>query len=65
MGLPVASPQKLHHIVTSPHFEKVRRDVGDSRKMCWGVGEGRVDVGRGMRGGVGKCVGMWGRQREM
>ena len=31
--------------------------------MCWGVGEGRGDVGRGtgMRGGVGKCDGMWGR----
>ena len=25
--------------------------------MCWGVGG---DVGRGMRGGVGKCVGVWG-----
>ena len=22
--------------------------------MCWGVGGGRRDVGRGMRGGVGK-----------
>ena len=29
--------------------------------MCWGVGEGRGDVGKGMRGGLGKCVGMWGR----
>ena len=29
--------------------------------MCWGVGGGRKDVGRGMRGGVGKCVGVWGR----
>ena len=29
--------------------------------MCWGVGKGRGDVGRGMRGGVGKCVGVWGR----
>ena len=25
--------------------------------MCWGVGGGRGDVGRGMRGGVGKYVG--------
>ena len=35
--------------------------------MYWGVGEGRGDVGRGtgMREDVGKCVGMWGRQREM
>ena len=29
--------------------------------MCWGVGGGRGDVGRGMRGGVGKCDGVWGR----
>ena len=26
--LPVTSPQKLRHMVTSPHFEKVRGDVG-------------------------------------
>ena len=32
--------------------------------MCWGVGGGRRDVGRGMKGGVGKCDGMWGRCRE-
>ena len=29
--------------------------------MCWGVGGGRGDVGRGMRGGVGKCFGVWGK----
>ena len=29
--------------------------------MCWGVGGRREDVGRGMRGGVGKGVGVWGR----
>ena len=29
--------------------------------MCWGVGEKRGDVGRGMRGGVGKYDGVWGR----
>ena len=29
--------------------------------MYWGVGQGRGDVGRGMRGGVEKCVGVWGR----
>ena len=29
--------------------------------MCWGVGGGRGDVGRRMRGGVGKCDGVWGR----
>ena len=29
--------------------------------MCCSVGGGREDVGRGMRGGVGKCVGVWGR----
>ena len=29
--------------------------------MCWGVGGGRGNVGRGMRGGVGKCDGVWGR----
>ena len=32
--------------------------------MCWGVGVGRIDVGRGMRGGVGKCVGVWGGKRR-
>ena len=30
--------------------------------MFWGVGGG--DVGKGIRGGVGKCVGVWGRCRE-
>ena len=29
--------------------------------MCWGVGGGRGDVGRGVRGGVGKCDGVWGK----
>ena len=29
--------------------------------VCWGVGGGRRDVGRDMRGGVGKCVEVWGR----
>ena len=29
--------------------------------MCWGVGGGRRNVGRGMRAGVGKCDGVWGR----
>ena len=29
--------------------------------MCWDVEGGRGDVGRGMRRGVGKCVGVWGR----
>ena len=33
--------------------------------MCWGVGGGRRDVGRGMKGGVRKCDGMWGRLGEM
>ena len=33
--------------------------------MCWGVGGERGDVGRGMRGGVGKCVGVWGEKGEM
>ena len=33
--------------------------------MCWGVGGGRRDVGRGMKGGVGKCDGVGkGRCRE-
>ena len=32
--------------------------------MCSGVGRGREDVERGIRGGVGKCVGVWGRCRE-
>ena len=51
----VTSPQKLCHMVTLPHFEKVRGDVGIVEK-CVGIGRG--DVGRG---GVGKCVGVWGR----
>ena len=29
--------------------------------MCWGVGGGRGDVGKGMRGIVGKCDGVWGK----
>ena len=29
--------------------------------MCWGVWGGRRDVERGMKGGVGKCDGVWGR----
>ena len=32
--------------------------------MCWGVGGGRGDEKRGMRG-VGKCFGVWGRYGEM
>ena len=47
-------------MVTSPHFEKARGDVGIVGKC---VGGGRGDVGRGMRGGVGKVKGreeMWG-----
>ena len=34
----VTSPQKLCHMVTSPHFEKVRGDVGIVGK-CVGVWE--------------------------
>ena len=56
----VTSPQKLRHTVTSPHFEKVKGDVGIVGK-CVGCGGGRGDVGRGMRGGVGKCDGVWRR----
>ena len=33
---PVTSPQKLRHKVTSPHFEKVKGDVGIVGK-CVGV----------------------------
>ena len=29
--------------------------------MCWGVGGGRGDMVRGMRGGVGRCDGVWGK----
>ena len=29
--------------------------------MCWGVGGGRRDVGRYIKGGAGKCDGVWGR----
>ena len=32
----VTSPQKLRHMVTSPHFEKVKGDVGIVGK-CVGV----------------------------
>ena len=35
--------------------------------MCWGVGGGREDVRRGMRGGVGSVLGCGrgkGRSRE-
>ena len=59
MRLPVTSPQKLRHMVTSPHFEKVRGDVRIVRK-CVGVWR-EEDVERGMRGGVGACAGVWGR----
>ena len=31
--------------------------------MCWGVGGGRGDVGRGTRGVV-KCAGVWGMSKE-
>ena len=36
--LPVTSPQKLRNMVTSPHFEKVRGDVGIVGKCVgmWG-----------------------------
>ena len=43
-------------MVTSPQFEKVKGDVGIVGKC---VGGGRRDVGRGMKGGVGKCDGVW------
>ena len=33
--------------------------------MCWGVGGGRRDVGRGMKGGVGKCDKVWGREATL
>ena len=29
--------------------------------MCLGVGGGRRNVGRGMKGGAGKRDGVWGR----
>ena len=32
--------------------------------MCWGVGGGRRDVGRGTKGSVGKCDGGKGKCRE-
>ena len=32
-------------------------DVGTCGKVCWGVGK--------VRGGVGKCVGMWGSGAEV
>ena len=32
--------------------------------MCWGVGGGRRNVGRSMKG-VGKCDGVWRRYGEM
>ena len=33
-------------------------------KCVGGVEGGRGAVGRGMRGGVGKCVGVWGEVRK-
>ena len=38
----VTSPQKLRHMVTSPHFEKVKGDVGIVGKCVgvWGEGGG-------------------------
>ena len=29
--------------------------------MCWGIGGGRGDMERCIRGGVEKCVKVWGR----
>ena len=37
--LPVTSPQKFHHMVTSPPFEKVRGDLGIVEKCAWVWGE--------------------------
>ena len=48
----VTSPQKLRHMVTSPHFEKVRGDGEIGVGKCVRVwGEVRGDVGkvRGVR----------------
>ena len=56
----VTLPQKLRHMVTLPHLEKVREMWDRCRKVCWSVGEGRGDMGRSMRG-VGKCVGVSSR----
>ena len=42
-------------------YVKVWESVWGEWEMCWGVGG---DESRGMRslgGGVGKCVGVWGR----
>ena len=36
---------------------RVGKCWGRCEKVCWGVGEVRGDVGRG----VGKCVGVWGK----
>ena len=38
----VTSPHKLRHMVTSPHFEKVKGDVGMVGKCVgvWGEEEG-------------------------
>ena len=38
----VTSPHKLRHMVTSPHFEKVKGDVGIVGKCVgvWGEEEG-------------------------
>ena len=60
----VTSPQKLRHMVTSPHFGKVKGDVGIGVGKCvgvWGRKEGCGKRYETVKGGVGKCDGVWGR----
>ena len=57
----VTLPQKLCHMVTLPHFEKLRGDVGIGvgkcgercGKVCW---ESAFVEGGSVEGGVRKCV---------
>ena len=63
----VTLPQKLRHMVTSPHFavrESEGRCGNRCRKVCWGVGGGKGRYGKRYEGrcrkeywGVGEDVG--------
>ena len=54
------SPHKLRHMATSPHFEKVRGDVGMAGKcvgVCWRCGKRYERRCRKVCGDVGEVMG--------